>query len=100
MINFFHILAFIEIFLFCFVINIFTIILTNILHPCHIQLLMSIFFNHTYPILLNGSVSWYPQKYEAAQLFSISIMNEYDTEDWNNDATNSTLPHRNKLHSS
>ncbi len=54
-------------------------------------------------------VSQYPQKYEAAQLFStlmilrnvswaanqhISMISEgsRDTEDWNNDAENSALP--------
>ncbi len=61
------------------------------------------------------NVSQFPQKYEAAQLFSTQIIirnvssesDQYirmisegscDTEDWSNDAENSAAHHRNKLH--
>ncbi len=57
----------------------------------------------------------FPQKYDAAQLFSIFIItinvfrvaNQHirmiseascDAEDWSNDAENSALYHKNKLH--
>ncbi len=56
-------------------------------------------------------LSMFPQKYEAAQLFSTLIIirnaswaaNQHirmisDTEDWSNDAENSALHHRNKLY--
>ncbi len=73
-------------------------LLTNLMHK-------SIFLTHTYPKLLN--VSQFPQKYEAAQLFTtLSIIinvswaaNQHrmisegscDTEDWSNDAENTAL---------
>ncbi len=61
------------------------------------------------------NVSWFPYKYEAAQLFSTLIIirnvswaaNQHirmiseescDTEDWSNDAENSELQYRKKLH--
>ncbi len=64
---------------------------------------------------LETKVSWFQQKYEAAQLFSTLMMirnaswaanqdirmiseGSCDTEDWRNDAENSALHHRNKLH--
>ncbi len=57
-------------------------------------------------------VSPFPQKFQAAQLFSSLIIiallaNQHirmisegscDTEDWSNDAENTALHHRNKLH--
>ncbi len=62
------------------------------------------------------SERWFPQKHEATQLFSTLIIirnvswaanqqirmiseESCDTEDWSNDAENSALHHRNKLHS-
>ncbi len=64
--------------------------------------------------ILKNKIWWFPQKYEAAQLFSTLIIirnvcwaaNQYirmisegscDTEDWSNDAENSAAHHRNKL---
>ncbi len=64
---------------------------------------------------LETHLSHFPQKYEAAQLFSTLIImrnasraaNQHirmisegscDTEDWSNDAENAALHHRNKLH--
>ncbi len=63
----------------------------------------------------NPEKKWVPQNYEAGQLFSTLIIfrnvswaanqlirmiseGTCDTEDWSNDAENSTLHHRNKLH--
>ncbi len=68
----------------------------NLMHPWLIK--------YTNSKLLNGYISWFPQKYCAAQLFSIQkcflssksvyyydFWRSCDTEDWSNDAENTAL---------
>ncbi len=89
-------------------------LLLPLINLIHIYWIKSLISKHTY-IHLNGCISWFLHKYEAAQLFSPSIIirnvswaanqrirmiseGSCDTEDWSNDAENTAAHHKNKLH--